>query len=95
MCLITKNKYTVYVDAEQYQKDTEIERNRLFAKNSFEQYCFNLKITIDEEKLGEKIDAYDKKKIIDTIEDTLKWIETNQVRKISFSSFNFIRFLVR
>ncbi|CAF4107458.1 unnamed protein product [Rotaria sordida] len=36
--------------------------------------------TIKDEKLADKIDAGDKKKINDTIEETLKWLELNQRR---------------
>jgi L1 cell adhesion molecule like protein len=66
-------------DAEKYKKEDETQRDRIAAKNSLESYCFNMKTTINDEKLADKIDADDKKKITDTIEDTLKWMETNQV----------------
>jgi len=38
-----------------------------------------MKTTINEEKLADKIDADDKKKIMDAIEDALKWMEANQL----------------
>jgi len=66
-------------DAEKYKKEDETQRDRIAAKNSLESYCFNMKTTINDEKLADKIDADDKKKITDTIEDTLKWMETNQL----------------
>ena len=67
-------------DAEKYKKEDEVQRDRISAKNSLESYCFNMKTTINDEKLADKIDADDKKKITDAIEDALKWMEANQVR---------------
>jgi L1 cell adhesion molecule like protein len=66
-------------DAEKYKKEDETQRDRIGAKNSLESYCFNMKTTINDEKLADKIDAEDKKKITDAIEEALKWMETNQV----------------
>jgi heat shock protein 1/8 len=67
-------------DAEKYKKEDETQRDRIAAKNSLESYCFNMKTTVNDEKLADKIDAEDKKKITDAIEDALKWMEANQVR---------------
>ncbi|CAF1491014.1 unnamed protein product [Rotaria sordida] len=65
-------------DAEQYKKEDEIQRDRLEAMNSLESYCFNIRAKINDEKLADKFHIYDTKKMIDTIEDTLIWLETNQ-----------------
>merc|ERR1712230_360492 len=66
-------------DAEKYKKEDETQRDRIAAKNSLESYCFNMKTTINDEKLADKIEADDKKKITDAIEEALKWMETNQL----------------
>lgn len=66
-------------DAEKFKKEDESQRDRISAKNSLESYCFNMKTTIADEKLADKIDAEDKKKITDAIEEALKWLETNSV----------------
>ncbi|CAF1363680.1 unnamed protein product [Adineta ricciae] len=66
-------------DAEKYKKEDESQRDRISAKNSLESYCFNMKTTINDEKLADKIDADDKKKITDAIEEALKWMEANQL----------------
>jgi heat shock protein 1/8 len=68
-------------DAEKYKKEDETQRDRIGAKNSLESYCFNMKTTVNDEKLADKIDAEDKKKITESIEEALKWMEINQVRK--------------
>jgi L1 cell adhesion molecule like protein len=60
------------VDAKKYKEEDEAQRERVSAKNSLESYCFNMKTTINDEKLVDKIDGYNKKKIFDVIENTLK-----------------------
>ena len=65
-------------DAEKYKKDDEQQRERISAKNSLESYCFNMKQTIEDEKLASKIGADDKKKILDACENALKWLDSNQ-----------------
>merc|ERR1711972_844196 len=50
-------------DAEKYKKEDESQRDRIAAKNSLESYCFNMKTTINDEKLADKISDEDKKKV--------------------------------
>jgi L1 cell adhesion molecule like protein len=66
-------------DAEKYKKEDETQRDRISAKNSLESYCFNMKTSINDDKIGAKISADDKAKITQTIEGALKWMETNQL----------------
>ncbi|CAF3975218.1 unnamed protein product [Rotaria sordida] len=67
------------VDAENYKKDDEIQRDRNATKNSLKSYCFNTKTMINDEKLIDRINDYDKKEITGIIEDALKWMEINQL----------------
>jgi len=66
-------------DAEKYKKEDEQQRDRIAAKNSLESYCFNMKTSINDDKIGAKISAEDKTKITETIEAALKWMESNQL----------------
>ena len=63
---------------EKYKKDDESQRERITSKNSLESYCFNMKQTIEDEKLASKIGADDKKKILDACDTALKWLDANQ-----------------
>jgi L1 cell adhesion molecule like protein len=66
-------------DAEKYKKEDEAQRDRITAKNSLESYCFNMKTSINDDKISSKLSADDKSKINETIESTLKWMEVNQL----------------
>lgn len=59
-------------DAERFKDEDEKQKCRISAKNSLESYCFNIKSTIEEKKLKDKIPEDDKKKVLDKINDTLR-----------------------
>jgi len=65
-------------DAEKYKSDDEAQRARIAAKNGLESYCFNMKSTLDEENMKDKISAEDRKAIDDICSETIKWLDSNQ-----------------
>jgi heat shock 70kDa protein 1/2/6/8 len=66
-------------DAEKYKAEDEKQRTVIAAKNSLESYCFNMKSTMEDEKLKDKISEEDKKVIMDKCNDVIKWMDTNQL----------------
>merc|ERR1712130_376198 len=65
-------------EAEKYKAEDEKQRERISAKNGLESYCFNMKSTMDEEKVKSAISDSDKKKIEDKCE-CIKWLDANQM----------------
>ena len=51
-------------DAEKFKDDDEKQKERISAKNNLESYCFNMKTTIEDEKVKDKIGEDEKKKIV-------------------------------
>ncbi|CAF1341357.1 unnamed protein product [Rotaria sp. Silwood1] len=66
-------------NAKKYEKEDELQRERIKARNSLESYCFNMKASINDDKVSSKLSINEKTKIHETIESTLKWIELNQL----------------
>ena len=66
-------------DAEKYKEEDEKQRDRISAKNGLESYAFNLKSTVEDEKVKDKISDEDKQVILDKTKETLDWLENNQV----------------
>ena len=66
-------------DAEKYKAEDDQQRERIQAKNALESYAFNLKQTVEDEKLKDKISEDDKKTIIDKCNETISWLDANQV----------------
>lgn len=64
-------------EAEKFKKEDEAQREKISAKNSLESYCFNMKQTIEDEKMN-KIGQEDKNKILEACNSVLKWLDSNQ-----------------
>merc|ERR1712096_494300 len=43
-----------------------------------ESYCYNMKNTMNDEKLKDKINEDDKKTVLDKVDEIIKWMESNQ-----------------
>merc|ERR1711998_697052 len=52
--------------------------SKIEAKNGFENYCFQMKNTLNEEKLKEAFTDEDKTTIQSTADEGLQWLEGNQ-----------------
>jgi L1 cell adhesion molecule like protein len=66
-------------DAENFKVEDEVQKERIAAKNGLESYCFNMKATIDDEKVKDKISDADKKAINDKCDEAIKWLDGNQL----------------
>jgi len=69
-------------DAEKFKDDDEKQKERISAKNNLESYCFNMKTTMDDEKVKDKIGEDDKKKIMDKCDEAIKWLDANQLAEV-------------
>merc|ERR1711979_88016 len=69
-------------DAEKYKEEDDKQKERISAKNGLESYCFNMKTTIEDEKVKNKISEDDKKKINDKCDEAIKWLDANQLAEV-------------
>merc|ERR1711870_23135 len=69
-------------DADKYKAEDEKQKERISAKNGLESYCFNMKTTMEDEKMKDKISGDDKKVINDKCDDTIKWLDENQLAEV-------------
>eukprot|EP00092_Neocalanus_flemingeri_P007976 GFUD01008606.1.p1 GENE.GFUD01008606.1~~GFUD01008606.1.p1 ORF type:complete len:682 (-),score=217.02 GFUD01008606.1:68-2113(-) len=65
-------------DAEKYKAEDEKQKERISAKNGLESYCFQMKATMDEEKIKSQIGDTDKTLINDKCDSCIKWLDANQ-----------------
>nr|XP_061796915.1 heat shock cognate 71 kDa protein-like isoform X1 [Nerophis lumbriciformis] len=65
-------------EAEQYKAEDDVQRERVAAKNALEAYAFNMKSTMEDDKLKDKISEDDKKKIMDKCNEVINWLDKNQ-----------------
>lgn len=66
-------------EAERYRNEDEQQRDRISAKNALESYCFNMKSTMEDEKVKDKVDASDKQKILNKCNEVISWMDSNQL----------------
>mmetsp|Transcript_3408 Transcript_3408/g.7363 ORF Transcript_3408/g.7363 Transcript_3408/m.7363 type:complete len:688 (-) Transcript_3408:367-2430(-) len=64
-------------EAEQYKAEDEEAKKRIDAKNGLENYAYNVRNTISDEKLAGKLEEADKKAIEDKVNEALTWLESN------------------
>merc|ERR1712238_107679 len=65
-------------DAEKFKAEDDKQKERIAAKNSLESYCFNMKSTIEDEKLKDKIGEAERKTIMDKCNEVIAWLDANQ-----------------
>ncbi|XP_038262867.1 heat shock-related 70 kDa protein 2 [Dermochelys coriacea] len=66
-------------DAEKYKAEDEANRDRVAAKNSLESYTYNMKQTVEDEKLKGKIGDQEKQKVLDKCQEVVTWLDRNQM----------------
>nr|CAA74012.1 heat shock protein cognate 70 [Pleurodeles waltl] len=65
-------------EAEKYKAEDEKQRDKVSSKNSLESYAFNMKATVEDEKLQGKIIDEDKQKILEKCNEIIAWLDKNQ-----------------
>ena len=66
-------------EAERYKNEDEAQRERITAKNALESYCFNMKTSVEDEKIKDKIDPSDKEKVLSKCNEVIAWLDANQL----------------
>jgi L1 cell adhesion molecule like protein len=69
-------------DADKFKAEDDKQKDRVNAKNNLESYCFNMKTTMEDDKIKNKISDNDKKKIVDKCNETIKWLDANQLGEV-------------
>ena len=66
-------------EAEKYKAEDEEHKKKVDAKNALENYAYNMRNTIKDDKIASKLSADDKKKIEDAIDGAINWLDSNQL----------------
>lgn len=65
-------------EAEKYKAQDDAEADRIQARNGLESYAYNLRNTLNEEQLKDKIGGDDRSKLESAIQESIQWLESNQ-----------------
>ncbi|KAM4133461.1 hypothetical protein ACJW30_01G330700 [Castanea mollissima] len=69
-------------EAEKYKSEDEEVKKKVEAKNALENYAYNMRNTVRDEKVAGKLDPADKEKIEKAVNDAIDWLEKNQLAEI-------------
>jgi L1 cell adhesion molecule like protein len=63
-------------EAEKYKEEDEAHKKKVEAKNSLENYTYNMRNTIRDDKVGGKLSEENKKKLENAVEETIQWLDS-------------------
>jgi heat shock 70kDa protein 1/2/6/8 len=69
-------------EAEKYKAEDEEHQKKVNAKNTLENYAYNMRNTIRDDKIASKLPEDDKKKIDDAVEGAINWLDNNQLAEV-------------
>ena len=58
--------------------EDEAAASRIQSKNGLESYAYNLRNSINDEKLADKFEAGDKAKLDTAVNETIQWLDSSQ-----------------
>ena len=65
-------------EAESFKEDDEHQRERIEAKTGLESYAYQIKQSMEDEKIKDKVSAEDMTVVKTKVDETLSWLEENQ-----------------
>lgn len=69
-------------EAEKYKAEDEKVKKKVEAKNSLENYAYNMRNTIRDEKFAGKLDPADKENMEKAVNETTEWLDRNQLAEV-------------
>ena len=69
-------------EAEKYKAEDEEVKKKVEAKNNLENFAYNMRNTVKDEKFASKLDPSDKEKIEKAVDDAIEWVEGNQLAEV-------------
>merc|ERR1712210_166280 len=66
-------------DAEKFKADDDNQREKMAARNELESYAFQMKQTVEDDKVKDKISEDEIKTISDKCSETIQWLDANQL----------------
>ncbi|XP_024390791.1 heat shock cognate 70 kDa protein 2 [Physcomitrium patens] len=69
-------------DAERYKNEDEQVKKKVDAKNGLENYAYNMRNTIKDEKISGQLSSDDKQKLEKAVNDAINWLDANQLAEV-------------
>merc|ERR1712168_1060365 len=72
----------IVAGAEKYKEEDERMKKKVTAKNDLENMAYQIRNSLDDPKLSDKIEDAEKTKIREKIDETVKWVDENQAAEV-------------
>lgn len=69
-------------EAERYKAEDEEVKKKVEAKNSLENYTYNMRNTVRDDKFKSRLSQEERERIEKAVEETLQWVEANQLAEV-------------
>lgn len=69
-------------DAEKFKGEDEAHQKKVEAKNGLENYAYNMRNTIKDEKIAGQLSPEDKSTIETAVDETVSWLDANQLGEV-------------
>ena len=66
-------------EAEEFKAQDDKQRERISAKNSLESYAFNMKSTMEDDKIKDKVSEDERTQVVDKCKEVIDWLDKNQM----------------
>ena len=65
-------------EAERYKSEDDAQRERVTAKNSLESYAYNMRSTMEDDKVKDKVSENERQTVVDKCKEVIDWLDKNQ-----------------
>jgi len=65
-------------EAQKHQEDDKLAKEKIESRNNLDSYAYQIKRSVSDDKIKDKITEEDKKTIDNAVNDTIQWLEKNQ-----------------
>merc|ERR1719333_981978 len=69
-------------EAERYKEEDNAMKKKVEAKNNLENQAYQIRNALDDEKLKPHVSEEDRKKVLEKVEETVKWVDDNQAAEL-------------
>jgi L1 cell adhesion molecule like protein len=67
----------IVADAEKYKAEDELRLAKITARNELESYAFQVKSSLGEDKLKDKLSEEERTSVVDKVDEVLNWVDEN------------------
>merc|ERR1712053_38670 len=69
-------------ESEKFKEDDDKQKEKISGKNGLESYCFNMKSSVEDSNIKDKLSESERKMVTDKCNEAIEWLERNQMAEV-------------